>query len=57
MQIPSRTHTNAWPELSTADWLEFTTEETHQIEKIKGVKVNFRYSSSVNLRAAAAFSL
>lgn len=57
MQIPSCRHTAAWPELNTADWLEFTTEEMHQTEKNKGVKVNFRYSSSDNLRAAAAFSL
>lgn len=55
MQIPSLRHTAVWPELNIAAWIKFTTEEIHQIEKIKGVKVNFRYSSSDNLRAEVAF--
>lgn len=57
MQIPSHRHTAASPELNTAAWLEFTTEEIHQTEKIKGVKVKFRYSRGDNLREGAAFPL
>lgn len=39
MQIPSPRHTAVWPQLNTTAWIEFTAEEIHQIEKIKGVKV------------------